>query len=75
MNKGQIEFAIRDRLTFRWKRRCQDEDAAPIFLIAIKQLPGPDFGTPVVVTVEGMPNEELAVLLMGIAKKLMEESR
>jgi hypothetical protein len=71
MHKEQIEAAIEDRLTVRWKKRCLDEMAAPVCVIAIKQLPGKDFGRTVVCTLEDMKDEELATLMAGVAHELM----
>ena len=70
MPKEQIEAAIEDRLTVRWKKRCQEESAAPVCVVAIKQLPGKDFGVPVICTMDDMPNEQLAALLRGVAHQL-----
>lgn len=70
MPKEAIEAAIKDRLEIRWKKRCLDEMAAPVCVIGIKQLAGPDFGVPVVCTLDDMPTKELADLLFGISRQL-----
>jgi hypothetical protein len=72
MRKEQIEAAIRERLEQRWKQRCIQELAAPVCVIAIKQMPGPNFGVPVVCTMEDMPNHDLAELLFGLYMELRE---
>lgn len=73
MTKNEIHAAIKERLEKRWARRCKEELAAPVCVVAIKQLPGDDFGTPVLCTTEDMPNDKLAVLLAGAAKLLLED--
>lgn len=70
MPKEAIEAAIEERLCIRWKKRCLDSAAAPVCLIGIKQLAGPEFGVPVVCTLEDMPTKELADLLFGISRQL-----
>jgi len=75
MPKDQIEAAIDDRLVKRWRERCQHESAAPVCVIAIKQLPGRDFGQPVVCTCEDMPDEQLAGLLAGVSRLLFRGNK
>lgn len=70
MTKHSIRRAIEDRLCFRWRNRCQAEDAAPIAVVAVKQLAGPGFGTPVLCTTEDMDQNMLADMLEGIARQL-----
>lgn len=70
MTKHSIRRAIEERLCFRWKNRCQSEDAAPVAVLAIKQLEGRDFGLPVLCTMEDMDKNMLADLLEGVAKQL-----
>jgi hypothetical protein len=70
MPKDQIAKAIEDRLCVRWKKQLLDENAAPVLVVGIKQLAGPSFGTPVVVTLEGMGDADLAVMLAGVVAEL-----
>jgi hypothetical protein len=65
MPKEQIELAIEDRLCRRWKERCLEENAAPVFILAIKQLAGPGYGRPVLVTTEDISDKMLADFLRG----------
>lgn len=70
----EIAAAIEDRLVQRWKSRCLEEEAAPICLIAIKQnKTRPGYGTPVVITTEDLPAEQLAALLQGAGNIMQRE--
>lgn len=73
MTREEILAAIIDRFGKRWSRRCEQEGAAPVAVIAIKQVPGPDFGSPVVCTLETMQSFELGALLIGIGRALQME--
>lgn len=70
MPKEAIDAAIDERLTVLWRRRCKEESAAPVCLISIKQLDGPDYSQPVVSCCENMPDDQLADLLLGISRLL-----
>lgn len=70
MPKEKIVEAIVERMTVRWFKLLVDEGAAPIAVIAIKQLPGKDFGTPVMCSLQDMDNDQLADLLLGISRRL-----
>lgn len=72
MPRHQILESIEDRLCRRWKLKMQQENAAPIVAIGIKQLSTADFGTPVLCTLEDMNNHELAAFLMAIAEVLLK---
>jgi hypothetical protein len=66
MSREDIERAIEERLVQRWRQRCLDEMAAPVAVIALKQLDGPGFGVPVLCMLEDMDNEQLADLLLRL---------
>jgi hypothetical protein len=70
MTSDEIRAAIDDRLKLRWHKRLLDENAAPVCCIGIKQLQGPDWGVPVLCTLEEMPIDQLADLLLGISRFL-----
>ncbi len=74
MTKQQIEFAIRDRMQFRWARRLKESYAAPIVALGLVQLDGPDYARTVVCTVEEMALSDLALFLEGAAAACRREA-
>jgi len=74
MSKRDITEAIDDRLEKRWRKRCHDESAVPICVVAIKQLAGHGAGTPMLCTLEDMDNALLADFLEGLARQLRQEA-
>ena len=66
----RIIAAIDERLKDYWYKHCVEEAAAPVCVIAIKQLAGPAFGRSVVCMLEDMTNEDLAELRDRVAAEL-----
>lgn len=78
MTDDDIRVAIADRLGMghqrgraAWTNKLLAERAPPLCCIAVMQTPGPNFGKPVLCTVEdGFTNAELADFLEMIADML-----
>lgn len=69
----KIRDAIYERLANKWLKLCLSEAAAPVCVLAVKQLAGPSFGKPMVCTLEDMPNEQLAALMHFAADQIGRE--
>ena len=74
MTKEQVWTAINDRLVGRWPARLREEGAVPIAVLAITQLGGPGYATPVVVAVEDITDQQLADFFELVSRDLRAQA-
>lgn len=74
MTQEQVNNLVDEYLRKRWPSRLANQGAAPICVIGMKMLDDADCGRPVLIGVENHSIDDLAALLLGMAKMLMAES-
>lgn len=69
----EILAAIDERLLRDWPARLRKEMAAPLLVLGIKHLAGPNYGSVVLCTVEDIDTAYLSTLLQMVAISLRQQ--